>query len=122
MNYFERVQFEEIIKLVKEGQAEAEKTKIEGIECWTPIVLPTEKRAELDLLLTSFFYDIEAPENKEFDKWHNFLLLAAARSGKYGMDHPIGSCLMRDIFRDKKVKAAIADAWERIVVLEEDPK
>jgi hypothetical protein len=55
-------------------------------------------------------------DEEEFKQWHQRLLLAAASSGKYGMDHPIGSALMRDIFRDKKVKGALKDAWQRIVV------
>lgn len=55
-------------------------------------------------------------DKEEFEHWYRFLLGSSARSGKYGMDHPLGSCLMRDLFRHPEVKKCLEKAWQQVVV------
>jgi len=52
----------------------------------------------------------------DFSQWFNALLMVGAKHGEHGLDHPMGACCYRDVLRDKKVKAALEDAWERIII------
>ena len=58
---------------------------------------------------------------RTFNDWFTRLLNLGVRHGEYGLDHPVGACCYRDVLRDKKVKEALKDAWERIIVKGEDP-
>jgi len=53
---------------------------------------------------------------EEFDSWFNFLLMSCARAGKYGMDHPLGSCLMRDVIREPMVRAEMKRSYKKHVI------
>ena len=57
-----------------------------------------------------------------FREWFNKLLNVNARHDEYGLEYPMGSCCYRDLLRDKLVKDALKDAWERIIVNGEEPK
>ena len=56
-----------------------------------------------------------------FDKWFQKLLNVNMTNGQHGLHYPMGSCCYRDVVRDKKVKAALKDAWNRIIENGEDP-
>jgi hypothetical protein len=58
---------------------------------------------------------------KDFQDWFTRLLNVNGSNGQFGLDYPMGSACYRDILRDKVVKAALRDAWERIIVKGEDP-
>jgi uncharacterized protein YqfB (UPF0267 family) len=58
---------------------------------------------------------------KDFREWKTKLLNLAMTEGKFGLDHPMGSCCYRDLIRDAKSNEALKDAWDRIIVKGEDP-
>lgn len=53
---------------------------------------------------------------KDFNDWFNRLLNSSVRHSEYGLQYPLGSCCYRDVLRDKKVKEALKDAWDRIII------
>jgi len=57
----------------------------------------------------------------KFNRWFRKLLNVNAEHGEFGLEYPMGSCCYRDVLRDAKVKAALKDAWERIIENGEDP-
>lgn len=56
-----------------------------------------------------------------FSDWFNALLMVNGSHGEFGLEYPMGSCCYRDILRDPKVKEALEDAWQRIIVNGESP-
>lgn len=54
-------------------------------------------------------------DGKEFMKWFSSLLMAATIHGDYHK-HPLGSCKLRDVIRDKKVKQAMWESWQRVIL------
>lgn len=58
---------------------------------------------------------------KNFRDWFTRLLNVNGSRGEFGLNYPLGSCCYRDVLRDKKVKEALKDAWERIIINGEDP-
>ena len=52
----------------------------------------------------------------DFDTWFNKLLNVNIKHSEY----PLGSCCYRDVLREKNVKKALREAWERIIVNGED--
>jgi hypothetical protein len=53
-------------------------------------------------------------QDEKFKRWFRTLLLSATMTkGDIG-DHPLGSCLYRDIIRDKEAKNAMRRAWHEI--------
>lgn len=57
----------------------------------------------------------------DYRDWKTKLLSLAMTDGKFGLDHPMGSCCYRDLIRDAKSNEALKDAWERIIVKGEEP-
>ena len=55
-------------------------------------------------------------QENEFEDWFHFLLLSCGMAQKYGMEHPIGSCAMRNIFREPMVKAEMKRAWKKHII------
>ncbi len=49
-----------------------------------------------------------------FDDWFDSLLMSCL-DGKI-VGHPLGSCKQRDVLRDKDVKKALKEAYERIIL------
>lgn len=58
-------------------------------------------------------------EREEFNSWFRRLMLSSAVDKHLQPHHPLGSCNLRDVLRDKTAKDAIRDAWERIIINEE---
>jgi hypothetical protein len=54
-------------------------------------------------------------EIKDFNSWYIRLLNVNASNGQYGLDYPLGACCYRDILRDKKVKEALKEAWDKLI-------
>ncbi len=53
-----------------------------------------------------------------FEKWFQRLLLCAMDGEIVG--HPLGSCLERDVLRDRDVQVALRNAYDRIVLKKTD--
>ena len=50
-----------------------------------------------------------------FSEWFQSLLMMSATHGEFGHDHPMGTCLYRDVIRHDKVYSALKEAWKELV-------
>jgi len=52
----------------------------------------------------------------DFVQWFHRLLNVNGTHNEFGLEYPMGSCCYRDVLRDPKVKKALEDAWQRIII------